>query len=154
MTTQMRHCVRAAQQGDKLAMEELLQTFKHFFRRQADEFNYLSREAYHQKRDRRKIKKNIVEKNKVTDLPESLMASENDDPEQHYSKEEIRWKTWRAIGRLPKQHRKIICLRYFHGYSYQDIAKECGMSKSSVRNYVNSGTEKLKIYLMEEGLAG
>lgn len=31
MTTQMRHCVRAAQQGDKLAIEELLQTFKHFF---------------------------------------------------------------------------------------------------------------------------
>ena len=197
MTTQMRHCVRAAQQGDKLAIEELLQTFKRFFRHQADEFkdyypnreealstahqaaidcilhfdwqqteiglpkkmfsfvrNYLSREAYRQQRDRRKIQKNIVEKDKVTDLPESLLASENDDPEQHYFKEEIRRKTWRAIGRLPKQHRKIICLRYFHGYSYQDIAAECKMSKSSARNYVNSGTEKLKIYLMEEGLAG
>ena len=141
MTTQMRHCVRAAQQGDKLAIEELLQTFKHFFRRQADEFK-----DYYPNREEAL--------STVTDLPESLMASENDDPEQHYSKEEIRWKTWRAIGRLPKQHRKIICLRYFHGYSYQDIAKECGMSKSSVRNYVNSGTEKLKIYLMEEGLAG
>ncbi len=197
MTIQMRHCVRAAQQGDKVAIEELLKEFKPLLYHQVDEFkdyypnreealstayhgaidcilhfdwhqteiglpkkmfssvrNYLSREAYRKQRDRKKIKKNIVEKDKVTDLPESVLASEDDGPEQRYFKEEIRWKTWKAIERLPKQHRKIICLRYFHGYSYQDIAEECKMSKSSARNYVNSGTEKLKIYLMEEGLAG
>ncbi len=197
MTTQMRHCVRAAQMGDKLAIEELLESFMPLLYRQAEDYakyypcfeealstayhgaidcilhfnwqqteiglpkkmissvrNHLRRESYRQQRDRKKIEKNIVEKDKVTDLPESVLASEDDGPEQRYFKEEIRWKTWRAIGRLPERHRKIICLRYFYDYSYQDIATECGMSKSSVRNYVNRGTEKLKIYLMEEGLAG
>ncbi len=197
MTTQMRHCVRAAQNGDKFAIEELLKAFTPLLHHQADIFkayypnreealstahhaaidcilhfdwkqteiglpkkmfsfvrNYLSREAYRQQRDRKKIQKNIIEKDKVTDLPENVLAAEEDGPEQRYFKEEIRWKTWRAIRRLPERHRKVICLRYFYDYSYQDIAKQCGMSKSSVRNYVHSGTEKLKIYLKEEGFAG
>ena len=38
MTIQMRHCVRAAQRGDKIAIEELLKAFKPYLYRQAKKY--------------------------------------------------------------------------------------------------------------------
>lgn len=38
MTIQMRHCVRAAQKGDKLAVEELLEAFMPFLNHQAKRY--------------------------------------------------------------------------------------------------------------------
>ena len=183
--------------GDKLAIEELLESFMPLLYHQADAFkayypnreealstayhgaidcilhfdwkqteiglpkkmfsfvrNYLSREAYHQQCDRKKIEKNIVEKDKVTDLPESVLASDCSCPEHCFFKNEKRLKTRKAIARLPEMHRKVICLRYYYDYSYRKIAEECGLSRGTVSNYLNSGIEKLKIYLKEEGLAG
>ena len=35
MTIQMRHCVRAAQRGDKIAAEELIKAFKPYLHHQA-----------------------------------------------------------------------------------------------------------------------
>lgn len=38
MTIQMRHCVRAAQRGDKIAIVELLKAFKPYLYRQAKKY--------------------------------------------------------------------------------------------------------------------
>lgn len=197
MTTQIRHCVRAAQKGDKLAIEEVLESFMPLLYHQADEYkvyypnteealstayhaaihcilhfdwkqteiglakmmissvrNYLRRESYRQQRDRRKIEKNIVEKDKVTDLPECILASEHSCPEHCFFRNEKRSKTRKAIARLPEMQRKVIFLRYYYDYSYRKIAEECGLSHGTVGNYLSSGIEKLKIYLKEEGVAG
>lgn len=199
MTTQMRHCVRAAQKGDKLAIEELLESFMPFLHHQAKRYqsyypnleealstayhgaihciinydlgkleqswmiarsiqaavhNHLSRESYQKKRYDKNVEKTIVEKDKVTDLPESVLATEGSCPEHCFFRNEKRSKTRKALARLPEMHRKVICLRYYYDYSYRKIAEECGLSRGTVSNYLSSGVEKLKIYLKEEGLAG
>lgn len=38
MTIQMRHCIRAAQRGDKIAIAELLKAFKPYLYRQAKKY--------------------------------------------------------------------------------------------------------------------
>ncbi len=38
MTIQMRHCVRAAQRGDKIAAEELIKAFKPYLHHQAKKY--------------------------------------------------------------------------------------------------------------------
>ena len=47
MTIQLRHCVRAAQRGDKLAAEALIQEFMPLFRNQAKQYQKQYRWHYH-----------------------------------------------------------------------------------------------------------
>lgn len=47
MTIQLRHCIRAAQRGDKLAAEELIHEFMPLFRNQAKQYHKQYRWHYH-----------------------------------------------------------------------------------------------------------
>ncbi|WP_287770490.1 sigma-70 family RNA polymerase sigma factor [Megasphaera sp.] len=47
MTIQLRHCIRAAQRGDKLATEELIHEFMPLFRNQAKQYRKQYRWHYH-----------------------------------------------------------------------------------------------------------
>lgn len=192
MTTQMRHCVRAAQRGDKLAAEELLQTFMPLLHHQAKRYqsyyqnfeeafstachgaihcifqydleqpetvtkmmvasvrNHLRRESYQKQCYDKRIEKNIIENDTVTDLPEAILASEGECPESQYLQNEMRWKMNQAMATLPELQRRIIWLHFFHGYSYQHIAEECKLSKSTIRDYVKRGLIQLRQYLIKE----
>ncbi len=192
MTTQMRHCVRAAQHGDKLAAEELLQTFMPLLNHQAKRYqsyyqnseevfstachgaihcifqydlnqpetvtkmmvasvrNHLRRESYQKQCYDKRIEKNIIENNTVTDLPEAILASEGECPESQYLQNEMRRKMKQAMAALPDLHRRIIWLHFFNGYSYQHIAEEYHLSKSTIRDYIKRGLLQMKRYLEEQ----
>ena len=143
MTTQMRHCVRAAQRGDKLAAEELLQAFMPLLQHQARRYqpyyqnfeeafstachgaihcifqydleqtetvakmmvasvhNHLRRESYQKQCYEKRIEKNIIENNTVTDLPEAILASEGACPEQCCLQNEMKWQMTKTMEQLP-----------------------------------------------------
>lgn len=196
MTTQMRHCVRAAQKGDKLAIEELLESFMPFLHHQAKRYqsyypnleealstayhgaihciinydfeqpktvpemivasvhNHLRRESYHKQCYDKQIEKTIIENEVMTDLPASILASDYYCPECHFLKEEVRFKTRKALEQLPERQRQIIWLHFFRDYSYQEIADRYNLSKSTVRDYVSRGLISIKNYLIKEQLTG
>lgn len=192
MTTQMRHCVRAAQRGDKLAAEELLQAFMPLLQHQARRYqpyyqnfeeafstachgaihcifqydleqtetvakmmvasvhNHLRRESYQKQCYDKRIEKNIIENNTVTDLPEAALASEGACPEQCCLQNEMKWQMTKAMEQLPDMHYRIIWRHFFQGDSYQKIAEEYHISKSTVRDYVKRSLARMKHYLTEE----
>lgn len=60
--------------------------------------------------------------------------------ERAEAKESIR----RAYTALPARLRRVIELRWFHGKSYQDIARELDVSVKSVDNYLAKGMRLLR----------
>ena len=53
----------------------------------------------------------------------------------------------RAIGLLPESQRKLLSMRVFRGLSYDEIAKETGLSGLNVRVQVSLARKKLKTLL-------
>lgn len=196
MTTQLRHCIRAARCGDKLAAEELLQTFMPLLRHQARHYqayyqnfeeafstachgamhcifqydleqpkevaqmmvasvhNHFRRESYHAQRYHIKVDKNIIENDTITDLPESVLISAYAGPEQRCLQNEVKQHMTQAMAQLPAMHHRIIWLHFFQGQSYQKIADEYHLSKSTIRDYVKRSLTKMKRYLTEENMVG
>lgn len=52
---------------------------------------------------------------------------------------------------LSVQERRAFVLRYWHGYTIQEIGKICGFSKSKVESMLHRMREKLRKKLQEEG---
>ena len=200
MTVQLRHCVRAAQRGDKLAVEEVIREFMPLFRNQAKQYhkqyrwhyhnfdealstafqgamhcifqydleqtatvaevmaasvrNYFRRETYRYTCYHKKIKKNIFDKDTVTDLPENALASERYCPEHKYLQTEISLELDQTLEILPELHRELIVKHVVDGDSYRQLAKEHCLSKSRIGYQVKQGLSKLRRHMTEEGPAG
>jgi len=54
-----------------------------------------------------------------------------------------------AIGRLPKRQQEIIHLRFFHGFSNQDIAFLMNLQYQSATNLIHRSLKAMKQYLQE-----
>jgi RNA polymerase sigma factor (sigma-70 family) len=54
-----------------------------------------------------------------------------------------------AIARLPDQCRKIVTLRVVHGLEYPAIARQLGLSESTVRVQIARGMAKCSRFLQE-----
>ena len=98
--------------------------------------NHLRRESYQKQCYDKRIEKNIIGNNTVTDLPEAVLASEGACPEQFCLQNEMKWQMTKAVEQLPDMHYRIIWWHFFQGDSYQKIAEEYHISKSTVRDYV------------------
>lgn len=200
MTVQLRHCVRAAQRGDTLAMEEVIREFDPFlcklakayqeeyqdyyqtfgealstayqgalqciFKYDLDQpesvtkvmvasvYNQFRRETYQHTCYHKKIKKNIFDKDTVTDLPENALASERYCPEHKYLQTEISLELDQTLEILPELHREMIVKHVIDGDSYSQLAKEHCLSKAGVGYQVKQGLSKLSRHMTEEGTAG
>ncbi|WP_412541893.1 SigE family RNA polymerase sigma factor [Longispora sp. K20-0274] len=52
---------------------------------------------------------------------------------------------WRALGRLPRQQRAVLVLRYMEDLSEAQIAETLAISPGSVKNYAAKGLAKLRL---------
>ncbi|MEV4418010.1 SigE family RNA polymerase sigma factor, partial [Catellatospora sp. NPDC049609] len=52
---------------------------------------------------------------------------------------------WRALGRLPKQQKLVLVLRYFEDLSEAEIAQTLGISPGSVKTHASKGLAKLRL---------
>lgn len=175
MTIQMRHCVRAAQRGDKIAAEELIKAFKPYLHHQAKKYqrfqydlnqfeetvtemmvasvhNHLRRESYSRTCYYQRVEKTIMENDTLTDLPEDLV-SEDACPELCYLEDEVRTQLYWALEQLPELQQKFIRLHFIHGYSYKQIAQKYDFRKSTVGDYVKRGIRNLRILLAADEAA-
>lgn len=57
-----------------------------------------------------------------------------------------------CIDKLPEKQRSVVVLYYLEGMKEAEIAGQCGISESSVRNHLNSALERLKTRLNATGL--
>ena len=55
-----------------------------------------------------------------------------------------------AIGSLPEKYRTVVYLRYYEGYSVNEIARILGSKPATISTRLNRAREKLRTILTEE----
>ena len=58
---------------------------------------------------------------------------------------------WEQVAALPEQHRLVLLLHYYQGYTTDEIAKILGDNPSTVRSRLVQARKKLKLRLEAEG---
>jgi RNA polymerase sigma-70 factor (family 1) len=56
-----------------------------------------------------------------------------------------------AIEQLPAQRALVYKMRHEQGLSYEEIARELGLSRHTVRNQLNLALQNIRAYLLEHG---
>lgn len=72
-----------------------------------------------------------------------------EDPEEDFSKKEIKENIWRVLEKLEKEEKQLIVLRFFEELKFWEIAKILGRKEGAVRVSTHRILKKLKIYLKE-----
>lgn len=89
--------------------------------------------------------------NKLTDsLDEDTqgnLASYKDDPYRRAAGEQDFALFCEAVRQLPVQCRKVFVLKKVYGYSQQEIAKELGISQSTVEKHIAQGLKRCANFL-------
>lgn len=80
----------------------------------------------------------------------SLLASQQDTPEQEVVLSETQYIIRRAIGNLPEKYKSVVVLRYLHDMSLQEIGDVLGMPVTTVKTRVHRGREFLRKKLEPE----
>ena len=75
---------------------------------------------------------------------EDAVASPDAGPETNSSRRELAVRIDAAIETLPDKYHEILVLREIDGLSYEDIAKELGMSKGTVESRLFRARERLR----------
>ncbi len=76
-------------------------------------------------------------------------TDESTSPEDVAEKNERETALHSAIASLGDEHREIIVLREFEGYSYDDIASMLGLELGTVKSRINRARKQIKIFLEE-----
>lgn len=116
--------------------------------------NYFRRESYGHQCYCDRVEKNVFENDRVTDLPETALASEGDCPEYRYFQNELGQDLTLALEKLPELQRQLVLYHCVDGYSYRQLGEEYCLSKANVGYHVNRGLEKLKRHLTKKGPVG
>ncbi|UCG49820.1 MAG: RNA polymerase sigma factor [Phycisphaerales bacterium] len=56
-----------------------------------------------------------------------------------------------AVGRLPESERDVVVLKYYNGFSYDQISAVLGISKPAVNGRLTRAKRKLTTYLKDSG---
>ena len=70
-------------------------------------------------------------------------------PEESLERKAMRQAIHQAIGKLKKEHQKVILLREVRGLSYEEIAKALNCSEGTVKSRINRARDQLKKILLE-----
>jgi len=87
---------------------------------------------------RKKIKEDDIESYFLTD--------------RSYEKMQVKIKVLRAMEKLTFEHREILKLRYFDGFTYKEIADLLGISEGTVKSRINRAKSNLREILGGMGL--
>ena len=95
----------------------------------------------------KRVQKNIVESDIVTDFPYNWAAPEEETPEHCLLKQEKKEQVWKALNRLNETQRTLIVAHYIHNQTYDYISKKYGIEKSKVRRIIKRGLNVLRCLL-------
>ena len=83
----------------------------------------------------------------IDELPELLSQAAS--PEEMLENEELNRIVKNALYTLPDYQRDVIILRFYHDFSFKDIAKITGANVSTAKSRYKQGISKLKDLLKE-----
>lgn len=72
------------------------------------------------------------------------VAATEENPEEIYEQVELKGTVREALNRLSAEHRSVLVLREFQGYSYDEIASIIGCSLGTVKSRINRARQSLK----------
>jgi RNA polymerase sigma-70 factor, ECF subfamily len=75
------------------------------------------------------------------------LSDERERPEEHFERNLVTGKIHAAISGLPEVFREVVVLRYFEGFSYQQIASILGCPAGTVMSRLNRARSELRILL-------
>lgn len=55
------------------------------------------------------------------------------------------------INELPTRQRELLCLKYYNGYSYEEIVQQTGLTHRTVYNKIHEALKRLRIDLVRHG---
>lgn len=114
-----------------------------------------AREALRQKRDaRRKVRFATGEEGARESCSPAIeqIAADQTSPSQLFARTEREQAVRQAIGELPANYRRVICLKLFDNLPVAEIATEVELTKSSVAGLLCRGMRKLQIELSKQGI--
>lgn len=87
----------------------------------------------------------------TTSAPEILEIIQDDhldsNPEASYQKKDEALRLNKAMESLPFQEKQVLTMRYYNNLKLEEIAAAMDISRSSVKRYIASGQEHLKLLL-------
>lgn len=95
----------------------------------------------------KRVQKNIVESDIVTDFPYNWAAPEEETPGHCLLKKDRKEQVWKALNRLNETQRTLIVAHYIHNQTYDYISKKYGIEKSKVRRIIKRGLNVLRCLL-------
>lgn len=109
--------------------------------------NAFEYESYRKQCYWKRVQKNIIESDIVTDFPYNWAAPEEETPEHCLLKQEKKEQVWKALNRLNETQRTLIVAHYIHNQTYDYISKKYGIEKSKVRRIIKRGLNVLRCLL-------
>jgi len=80
-----------------------------------------------------------------------LQGQAEPSPEQVTLQREQDAAVWQAITSLDDRRREVIILRYYHELSLQEIGQVMGVSERTIRTWLRSACEQMRLRLKEKG---
>ena len=91
---------------------------------------------------RSRMRKRMVRRRFVHDLPEPIASAETDAMSRHEREKMII-----ALRRLPKRQSEVLMLRFYNDLSEAEIAETLGISTGSVKTHTSRGLASLRAFL-------
>jgi RNA polymerase sigma-70 factor (ECF subfamily) len=82
-------------------------------------------------------------------VPDPEEAGTTCDPEEHVFRQEVRTRLDRALESLSPEHRSVVVLTYFQGYSCREVARIVGCPVDTVKTRMFHARRRLKALLSE-----
>jgi len=88
--------------------------------------------------------KNLQRRRRVaTNLLDDMEIEENAPSMDQRLHQSLKFKALaKAVESLPERSRRVFILKKFYGYSYKEIAKECGISERTVENHIANALKR------------
>jgi RNA polymerase sigma-70 factor (ECF subfamily) len=93
------------------------------------------------------------QKKRMTELDADLLTIEKT-PEQEYDELELSERIQDALMEIEPDHRALIVLKHFEGFSYPEIAYILDLSEKKVKSRLFSARQVLKNVLITQGIMG
>jgi len=93
------------------------------------------------------------QKKRLAELDADLITNEKS-PEEIYDELELSERIQDALMQIELEHRALIVLKHFEGFSYQEMAFMLEISEQKVKSRLFSARQVLKNVLIERGIVG
>jgi RNA polymerase sigma-70 factor (ECF subfamily) len=101
---------------------------------------------------RKKLQTMSIHQNNKNDEGESVVFQIKDEglnPDEHYHKEQRRKYLQMAVENLPERYQRLVRLRYFEEYSYEEVAEELEIPLGTVKAQLHRARELLNEQLSQ-----